>query len=78
MTKDNLLLRMTESDFDDVIDTNLKSVFNYTKVCIQPMMRQSYGRIINITSVVGLFGNPGQANYCASKAGGNRFYKVYC
>lgn len=69
MTKDNLLLRMSESDFDDVIDTNLKSVYNYTKVCIQPMMRQSFGRIINITSVVGLFGNPGQANYCASKAG---------
>lgn len=69
ITKDNLLLRMSEDDFDTVIDTNLKSVFNYTKASIQPMMRQSFGRIINITSVVGLFGNPGQANYCASKAG---------
>lgn len=69
ITKDNLLLRMTEDDFDSVIQANLKSVFNYTKAVVKPMMGKRYGKIINISSVVGLIGNPGQANYVASKAG---------
>ncbi|MGB5529830.1 MAG: 3-oxoacyl-[acyl-carrier-protein] reductase [Ignavibacteriaceae bacterium] len=69
ITRDNLLLRMTEKDFDDVINANLKSVFNYTKAVIKYMIKQRYGRIVNIASVVGIIGNPGQANYAASKAG---------
>lgn len=69
VTKDNLLLRMSENDFDSVISANLKSVFNYTKAVMKSMMGQRYGKIINISSVVGLIGNPGQANYVASKAG---------
>lgn len=69
ITRDNLLLRMTEKEFDDVININLKSVFNYTKAVLKPMIQQRYGRIINIASVVGLIGNAGQANYAASKAG---------
>lgn len=69
ITRDNLLLRMTEKEFDDVININLKSVFNYTKAVLKPMLQQRYGRIINIASVVGLIGNAGQANYAASKAG---------
>lgn len=69
ITRDNLLLRMPEEDFDKVINANLKSVFNYTKAAIKPMMGQRYGRIVNISSVVGLMGNAGQANYSASKSG---------
>jgi 3-oxoacyl-[acyl-carrier protein] reductase len=69
VTKDGLLMRMSEADWDLVLDTNLKGVFNITKAAIRPMMSQKRGKIINITSVVGLSGNPGQANYCASKAG---------
>lgn len=69
ITRDNLLLRMTEKDFDDVINANLKSVFNYTKAVIKQMIKQRYGRIVNIASVVGIIGNPGQSNYAASKAG---------
>ncbi len=69
ITKDALLLRMTESDFESVVDANLKSVFNYSKHAIKPMMAQRAGKIINISSVVGINGNPGQANYVASKAG---------
>ncbi|OGU61801.1 MAG: 3-oxoacyl-[acyl-carrier-protein] reductase [Ignavibacteria bacterium RBG_13_36_8] len=69
ITKDNLLLRMSEEDFDKVIQVNLKSVFNYTKAVLKPMMNQRYGRIVNIASVVGIIGNAGQANYVASKAG---------
>jgi 3-oxoacyl-[acyl-carrier protein] reductase len=69
ITKDNLLMRMGEADFDAVIAANLKSVFNYTKLAVKPMMGQRYGRIINITSVVAIIGNAGQANYVASKAG---------
>jgi len=69
ITRDNLLLRMSEKDFDDVINANLKSVFNYTKAVLKPMLAQRYGRIINIASVVALVGNAGQANYVASKAG---------
>ena len=69
ITRDNLLLRMTEKDFDDVINANLKSVFNYTKAVLKPMIAQRYGRIVNIASVVALIGNAGQSNYVASKAG---------
>lgn len=69
ITKDTLLLRMSESDFDSVINSNLKSVFNYTKAILKPMLGQRYGKIINISSVVGIIGNAGQANYVASKAG---------
>ncbi|MFZ2322146.1 MAG: 3-oxoacyl-[acyl-carrier-protein] reductase [Ignavibacteriaceae bacterium] len=69
ITRDNLLLRMNEKDFDDVISANLKSVFNYTKAVLKPMIAQRYGRIVNIASVVALIGNAGQSNYAASKAG---------
>jgi 3-oxoacyl-[acyl-carrier protein] reductase len=69
ITRDNLLMRMNESDWDAVISANLKSVFNYSKAVYRVMMRQRYGRIVNISSIVGLTGNPGQANYAASKAG---------
>ncbi len=69
ITRDNLLLRMKEEDFDQVIAANLKSVFNYSKHAVKPMMSQKYGKIINISSVVALIGNAGQANYVASKAG---------
>jgi 3-oxoacyl-[acyl-carrier protein] reductase len=69
ITRDNLLMRMTEEQFDEVIKTNLKSVFNITKACQKPMLRQRNGSIINISSVVGVKGNSGQANYAASKAG---------
>ncbi|MFI5264149.1 MAG: 3-oxoacyl-[acyl-carrier-protein] reductase, partial [Candidatus Kapaibacterium sp.] len=69
ITKDTLLMRMSEEDWDIVLDTNLKGVFLMTKVAIRPMMSAKRGKIITISSVVGLVGNPGQANYCASKAG---------
>ncbi|WBX70059.1 3-oxoacyl-[acyl-carrier-protein] reductase [Tenacibaculum retecalamus] len=69
ITKDNLLMRISEDDFDKVIEVNLKSVFNLTKAVIRPMMKQRKGSIINMSSVVGLRGNAGQANYAASKAG---------
>ena len=69
ITKDNLLLRISEDDFDKVISANLKSVYNYTKAAFKPMMAQRSGKIINIASVVAIIGNPGQANYVASKAG---------
>jgi 3-oxoacyl-[acyl-carrier protein] reductase len=69
ITKDGLLMRMSEADWDSVLDTNLKSVFNVTKAAIRPMMSQRSGKIINITSVAGVIGNAGQANYAASKAG---------
>ena len=69
ITKDNLLMRMSEADFDAVIAINLKSVFNLTKAVIRPMMKQRNGSIINMSSVVGVKGNAGQANYAASKAG---------
>ena len=69
ITRDNLLLRMTEQDWDLVMKVNLKSVFNLTKQVLRPMMKQRSGSIINISSVVGVFGNAGQANYSASKAG---------
>jgi 3-oxoacyl-[acyl-carrier protein] reductase len=69
VTRDGLLMRMTEENWDTVINTNLKSVFNLTKSAIKQLMKQKYGSIINITSVVGIKGNAGQANYAASKAG---------
>jgi len=69
ITKDTLLMRMKEEDFDRVIDVNLKGVFNFTKHITPIMMKQRSGRIINMTSVVGITGNAGQYNYCASKAG---------
>lgn len=69
ITKDNLLLKMTEEDFDQVLDTNLKGAFLFVKHVSKIMLKQKAGKIINISSVVGLRGNAGQANYCASKAG---------
>ncbi len=69
ITRDGLLMRMSEENFDEVIRTNLKSVFNITKAIQRPMLKQRNGSIINITSVVGIKGNAGQANYAASKAG---------
>ena len=69
INKDNLLLRMSEEDFDEVIKTNLKSVFNYVKAAAKPMIAKRYGKIVNVSSVVGIIGNPGQANYVAAKAG---------
>ena len=69
ITKDGLILRMKEEDFDDVLDVNLKGTFNTTKAVSSIMVRQKYGKIINISSVVGISGNAGQCNYAASKAG---------
>jgi 3-oxoacyl-[acyl-carrier protein] reductase len=69
ITRDGLFVRMSDSDWDAVLEVNLTSVFRLTRQITHPMMRRRYGRIINITSVVGVTGNPGQANYCASKAG---------
>jgi len=69
ITKDTLMLRMSEEQWDDVIRVNLKSVFNLTKAAMKPMLKQKSGSIINMGSVVGVFGNAGQANYAASKAG---------
>lgn len=69
ITRDNLLMRMKESEFDDVIDINLKGTFLCTKAVTRPMMKQRSGKIINVASIVGVAGNPGQANYVAAKAG---------
>lgn len=69
ITRDNLLMKMTEQDFDDVIDINLKGAFHTSKSAIRYMMKQRSGRIINISSIVGVVGNAGQINYSASKAG---------
>lgn len=69
ITKDGLLMRMSEEQWDDVINTNLKSIFNVTKAASKPMMKQRSGVFINMSSIVGLQGNAGQANYAASKAG---------
>jgi 3-oxoacyl-[acyl-carrier protein] reductase len=69
ITRDTLSMRMKDDDWDAVLDTNLKAVFRLARAAIRPMMKQRYGRIVNITSVVGASGNPGQANYAAAKAG---------
>ncbi|TMV51991.1 3-oxoacyl-[acyl-carrier-protein] reductase [Paenibacillus mesophilus] len=69
ITRDNLIMRMKEEEFDQVINTNLKGVFNCIKAVTRPMMKQRSGKIINISSVVGVLGNAGQANYVAAKAG---------
>lgn len=69
ITRDNLIIRMNEEDFDQVIEVNLKGVWNTSKHASKVMMKQRYGKIINISSVVAIMGNVGQSNYCASKAG---------
>jgi 3-oxoacyl-[acyl-carrier protein] reductase len=69
ITRDTLAMRMKDEDWDAVLDTNLKAVFRLSRAVMRPMMKQRYGRIVNITSVVGASGNPGQANYAAAKAG---------
>jgi 3-oxoacyl-[acyl-carrier protein] reductase len=69
VTRDTLIMRMDESDWDTVLDTNLKGAFNCAKAIVRPMMKQRYGRIVNISSVSGLAGQAGQTNYSASKAG---------
>jgi len=75
ITKDGLLMRMSEDDFDRVMNINMKSVFNMTKAVLRPMLKQRKGSIINMSSVVGVKGNAGQANYSASKAAINGFTK---
>ncbi len=69
ITRDNLLMRMSEEDWLSVVNTNLTSIFRLTKACLRSMMKAEWGRIISLGSVVGTTGNPGQANYCAAKAG---------
>jgi len=69
ITRDNLVMRMKESEWDQVLEVNLKGAYNCIRAAAKPMIKQRYGRIINISSVVGAMGNPGQANYVASKAG---------
>lgn len=69
ITKDNLLMRMKDDEWEDVINTNLTGMFRITRLCLRSMMKARYGRIINISSIVGLTGNAGQANYSATKAG---------
>ncbi len=76
ITRDGLIMTMSESDWDDVIQTNLKSTFNCCKAAIRHMLRRRYGRIINIASISGIMGNPGQTNYSASKAGQMGFTKA--
>ena len=73
ITKDNLFLRLTENDWAEVIDTNLNSVFRMTKLVVRGMLKKKWGRIINISSISGSMGNPGQTNYSASKAGVEAF-----
>lgn len=77
ITRDNLILRMNEQQWDDVINTNLKSIFNYSKAATKPMMRARGGSIVNIGSIVGISGNAGQSNYSASKAGMIGFTKSF-
>jgi 3-oxoacyl-[acyl-carrier protein] reductase len=76
ITRDNLLMRMSDEEWDSVINTNLSGVFRLSKACLRPMMQARFGRIISIGSVVGSMGNPGQANYCAAKAGVIGFSKA--
>ena len=75
ITRDQLLLRMSEDDWQSVLDTDLRSVFRLSKACLRGMMKQRWGRIVSITSVIGSLGNPGQANYAAAKAGVTAFSK---
>lgn len=75
ITRDQLLLRMSEDDWDAVMDTNLRSVFRMSKICLRGMMKARWGRVVSITSVIGSMGNPGQANYAAAKAGITAFSK---
>lgn len=76
VTQDGLLMRMSDDDWNKVIDTNLTGVFNICRVTIRPMLKQREGRIVNISSVIGITGNPGQTNYAASKAGVIGFSKA--
>ena len=76
VTRDGLLIRMKDGDWDTVLDTNLKGAFHCARAAVKPMMKQRSGRIINISSVLGVIGNGGQTNYCASKAGLNGFTKA--
>ncbi len=76
ITRDNLLMRMKEEEWDDVVDTNLKSVYRVTKACLRGMTRARYGRIVNISSVVATMGNLGQTNYAAAKAGMEGFTRA--
>jgi 3-oxoacyl-[acyl-carrier protein] reductase len=77
ITRDGLLMRMKDEDFDEVVRVNLKSVFLLSKAFMRPLLKQKYGRIINITSIVGVHGQAGQANYAASKAGIIGFTKSF-
>lgn len=76
ITKDNLLMRMREEEWDAVLDTDLKAVYRLSKLVLRPMMKARFGRIINVSSVVGSMGNAGQVNYCAAKAGLTGFTKA--
>ena len=76
ITKDNILMRMKDDEWMDVLDTNLTSVFRLAKGCVRPMTKARWGRIINISSVVGAMGNAGQSNYSASKAGVGGFTRA--
>ena len=76
ITKDNLFMRMKEDEWNSVIETNLNSLFTVTKACIKGMTKARWGRVINISSVVGSMGNPGQANYSATKAGADGFSRA--
>jgi len=69
ITRDTLMMRMKDADWDEVMRVNLKSAFMLSRAALKPMMKQRWGRIVNVTSIVGIMGNAGQANYCASKAG---------
>jgi 3-oxoacyl-[acyl-carrier protein] reductase len=77
ITKDGLMMRMSDDDWDNVLDINLNATFTLTRELCGPMMKRRYGRIVNISSVVAAIGNPGQANYCASKAGMEGFTKAF-